>query len=245
MPRQGFGLGLARRIQIGSPSSIILPTGNLYTSPTQIGSAVTTPAQSPFAGGGNSYLFSSSVDSFLDISPDQSWVVGTGDFTIEWFQNQSTTAGFQRVFTVGDFPSITIGVSVESATFYYWAGNSFRYNSASSTVINTWYHWAVVREGGVTRIYRNGTLRGSSIVDTNNINNSSSELTIGNENTPSTIAAFVGYITNVRWVKGLAVYTDAFTVPTSNLALVAGANPYGGANTRAIPDGYTKLLLIP
>jgi hypothetical protein len=217
-----------------------------FTNPTlTVGSAVTTVTQSPFVGGGNSYSFISSVNSFIDTPASSDWAVGTGDFTIEWFQYQTTTAGFQRAFTVDDFNSIDIGVSVESATFYYWNNSGVRYSSASSTVINTWYHWAVVRQSGVTKIYRNGTLRGSQITDTNNINNTTDELTIGNENTPSTVAAFVGYITNFRWVKGLAVYTGNFTVPTSTLSAVAGANPYGGTNTQAIEAGFTKLLLVP
>jgi hypothetical protein len=217
-----------------------------FTNPTiTIGSAVTTVSQSPFVGGGNSYSFISSVNSFIDTPASSDWAVGTGDFTIEWFQYQTTTAGFQRAFTVDDFNSIDIGVSVESATFYYWNNSGVRYSSASSTVINTWYHWAVVRQSGVTKIYRNGTLRGSQITDTNNINNTTDELTIGNENTPSTIAAFVGYITNFRWVKGLAVYTGNFTAPTSALTATAGVNPYGGTNTQAIEAGFTKLLIVP
>jgi hypothetical protein len=46
-------------------------------------------------------------------------------------------------------------------------------------------------------------------------------------------------------VKGLAVYTGNFTTPTSVLTTTAVANPYGGSNTQAIAEGYTKLLLIP
>jgi len=224
---------------------VVVPTGNLYLTPSSTGSAITTGTQSPFVGGGNSYVFTSSTNSFLDFNADQSWAVGTGDFTIEWFQYQTSTSGFQRAFTVDDYPSIDIGVSVESSTFYYWANSSFRYSSSSSTVINTWYHWAVVRQSGITKVYRDGTLRGSQITDTNNITNTTTKLTIGNENTETTTAAFLGYITNFRWVKGLAVYTGNFTRPTSRLTLNPDANPYGGSNTVAIPPGHTKLLLVP
>lgn len=217
-----------------------------FTNPTlTVGSAVTTVAQSPFVGGGNSYQFSSSVNSYISIPGSSDWALGTGDFTVEWFGYQTTTSGFQRVFTVDDYPSIDVGVSIETATFYYWANSSFRYSSASSTTTNTWYHWAVVRESGVTKVYRDGTLRGSSFTDTNNINNSSTNLIIGNTNTFATNSAFVGYITNFRWVKGLAVYTGNFTKPTSALTDTASANPYGGSNTAAIGSGYTKLLLVP
>ena len=230
---------------VPTPTPTPTPTPSFVNPPITVGSAVSTITQSPFSGGGNSYSFISSVNSFIDTPASSNWAVGTGDFTIEWFQYQTTTAGFQRAFTVDDFPSIDIGVSVESATFYYWANSSFRYNSSSSTVINTWYHWAVVRQSGVTCVYRNGILRGSQFSDTNNITNTVDELSIGNENTPSTLSAFVGYITNFRWIKGLAVYTGNFTTPTSALTATAGANPYGGSNTAAIGDGFTKLLLVP
>ena len=221
-----------------------IPSPSFVNPTLTIGSAVTTVAQSPFERG-NSYSFISSVNSFIDTPASADWAVGTGDFTIEWFSYQTTLSGFQRAFTVDDFASIDIGSSIESGAFYYWANDSFRYSSSSASTANVWIHWAIVRSSGITKVYKNGVLRGSQITDTNNITNTVDELTIGNENTASTIAAFVGYLTNFRWIKGLAVYTGDFTVPTGALTATASANPYGGANTVAIPDGVTKLLLVP
>lgn len=251
MPRLGKGFGvnkLPNRILEVFFSSV--PRGKVYTVPTEIGPAIVLSEESPFGVGNYSYTFIDSDNSYLDFSPDESWAVGTGDFTIEWFQKQTTTSGFQRAFTVDDFPDMDIGVSVENGTFYYWANSSVRYSSTSSTIQDVWYHWAVVREKGITKVYRDGTLRGSQITDTNNIINTTDPLTIGNENLFNRVngevsGAFKGYITNFRWVKGLAVYIGNFTVPTSSLSLAANANPYGGSNTQAIPAGYTKLLLIP
>lgn len=219
-----------------------------FVNPTlTLGSAVTTVAQSPFTGGGNSYSFTRSVNSYITTPGSTDWAVGTGDFTVEWFSYQTDTSQFQRVFTVDDYPSIDFGVSIESGTFYYWAGGGSTpdYSSAGATATNTWYHWAVVRQSGVTRVYRNGTLRGSQFADTNNINDSATTFVVGNTNTFATNAALVGYLTNFRLVKGLAVYTGAFTVPTSALTATASANPYGGSNTAAIDEGFTKLLLVP
>lgn len=210
-----------------------------------IGSAVTTVAQSPFSGGGNSYSFSSSTNSYITTPGSDDWAVGAGDFTVEWFSYQTTLTQFQRAFTVGDYPNIKIGVSIESGTFYYWANNSFRYSSSSASTANVWRHWAVVRVSGVTKVYRNGTQLGSQITDTNNITENATTLVVGNTNTFATNAALVGYLTNFRFVKGLGVYTGNFTVPTSVLTATANANPYGGSNTQAIGDGYTKLLLVP
>lgn len=220
-----------------------------FTNPTAtVGSAVQIVAQSPFSGGGNSYqFFSANTNSYIDFAASSDWALGTGDFTIEWFQYTTTTTvpPYQRVFTVDDFPSMDIGVSNEGGTFYYWANDSFRYSASSAITINTWQHWAIVRQSGTTRVYRGGNLLGSSFADTNNINNTVDKLTIGADNGHATNATFVGYITNFRWVKGLAVYTGNFTVPTSALAAVASANPYGGSNTAAIGEGFTKLLLVP
>lgn len=244
---------LGRFSAIHQPATRILrrrayipPVIPAFQNPVQsTGSAVTVVAQSPFVGGGNSYQFSSSVNSWISFPGSNDWAVGTGDFTVEWFGYQTNTTQFQRVWTVGDFPNIKIGVSIESSTFYYWANDSTRYNSAGATSTNTWYHWAVVRQSGTTSIYRDGTLRGSSFADTNNITDNTTAFYVGNTNTPATNAAWVGYITNLRFIKGLAVYTGSFTVPTSALTATATANPYGGSNTAAIGEGFTKLLLVP
>ena len=212
------------------------------------GSAVTVNTESPFAGGGNSYLFSSSIESYIQRNASADWALGTGDFTIEWFSRQSTTDQFQRVFSVGNFSApynpIRIGVSIESDTFYFWRGGSAT-NFGSAGNLNTWIHWAIVRISGVTRIYKNGVQFGTNLTDTTNYNVSTVDLYIGNTNVPATNAAFVGEITNFRWIKGLGVYTGAFTPPTSALTAEATANPYGGSNTAAVGAGFTKLLLVP
>jgi len=221
------------------------PSNPFVNPDLTLGSAVTTVAQSPFVGGGNSYSFIRSVNSYITTPGSVDWAVGTGDFTVEWFSYQTDTTQFQRIFTVDDYPSIDIGVSIESGTFYYWANDSFRYSSSGATTTNTWYHWAVVRENGITKVYRDGTLRGSQITDTNNVTDSTTAFVVGNTNTYATNAALVGYLTSFRFVKGLAVYTGNFTAPTSALTATASANPYGGSNTVAIGDGFTKLLLVP
>jgi hypothetical protein len=213
--------------------------------PLTLGSSVAVLNESPFSGGGNSYRFTTSTSSFISTPGSSDWSFGTGDFTVEWFSYQTNISQFQRIFTIGDYPSIEVGVSIENGTFYYWANDSFRYSSSSASTINQWYHWAVVRESGITKIFRDGQQLGSQITDTNVIDDITTSLYIGNTNTPATNSALVGRLTNLRIVKGLAVYSGDFIVPTSNLTAVADANPYGGSNTRAIGPNFTKLLLIP
>jgi hypothetical protein len=211
---------------------------------TSLGVGATVASDSPFASGGSSYAFSGGT-AVINYAASADWAVGTGDFTIEWFSRQSSLTEYQRIFSLGDFPSIKIGVSIESGTFYYWANNSFRYSSSGASSVGVWIHWAVVRSAGFTKIYKNGVLLGSQITDNNDITANNITLTIGNTLTPASNAVIKGNITNFRWVKGTAVYTGNFTVPTGNLLMTPSANPYGGLNTVAIPAGHTKLLIIP
>jgi hypothetical protein len=217
------------------------------STPDITGTGTTIETFSPFTGGGNSYQFDGTQNSYLTFDESNDWAPGTNDFTIEWFSYQTNlnTPQFQRIFTVGDFPTISIGTSIEGGTFYYWANNTFRYSSSGASSANTWIHWAIVRQSGITKIYRNGTQLGAQINDSNNITDNIRKLVIGNTNTYASNAALIGYLTNFRWVNDLAVYTGNFTVPTSNLTATQSQNPYGGNNTAAIPSGKTALLLIP
>jgi hypothetical protein len=140
--------------------------------------------------------------------------------------------------------SISTGVSIEGGAFVYWANGVATIRSSASTA-NVWIHWAVVRISGVTRIYRNGTQLGANIPDTADITDATRTFVVGNTNTFASNAALVGDLTNLRLVKGLGVYTGTFTVPTSALSATASANPFGGSNTVAIGEGFTKLLLVP
>jgi hypothetical protein len=230
-----------------TPSISITPSsgGSFVNPPLTIGSAVTVVAQSPFTGGGNSYQFASSTNSFIGTPGSSDWAVGTGDFTIEWFVRQTTANSNPRSFSIGTYSTATIANSIEGGIFYYWANNGFRYSNSAGTILNTWVHFAIVRQSNITKIYKDGNLLGSQITDNNNITNTSTALTIGNETTKSTASSLIGTLTNFRWVKGLAVYTGNFTRPTSALTATASANPYGGSNTQAIGSGFTKLLLVP
>jgi len=218
------------------------PSGNVYTSPTT-NTNVTTGTNSPFAGGGNSYSFNGS-SAYLSVSADNSWAFGTADFTIEWFQYETDNSSFPRIFAIGAYPSTSIGCSIEGGTFYGWFPGANAFGSATPYK-NTWVHFALVRRSNVLRAYKNGTQLGSNIANSTNITNNSTTLYIGVEGGGNANTWFGGNITNMRFVKGLAVYTGNFTVPTSALTITASANPYGGSNTVAIPDGFTKLLFVP
>lgn len=149
--------------------------------------------------------------SYLRIPNTSSLNFGTGDFTIEWYQYQTDSNPFPRIFQIGDYnTTISIGVSIEGGSFYYWTNSSANFVMNLDNYKNTWVHFAISRFSGVTQIFMNG----SSIfsMDDSNDFSSSSDLIISNESTPSTEASFGGYMTYFSWVKGVSLYKNNFNV---------------------------------
>lgn len=182
----------------------------------------------------SSLSFLGNTTSYLQIPTTNEFDFGTGDFTIEWYQYQTDSNSFPRIFQVGNYPTVSIGVSIEGGTFYYWTNNIANVVTTMNSSIykNKWVHFAICRSSGVTQIFMNGI----SIFtknDTNNFNGSN-DLIIANESTPSSSAAFGGYITYFSWVKGVALYTTNFIVSndypplTDNNVLLLTASSFDG-----------------
>lgn len=164
-----------------------------------------------------------------------SLVLGTGSFTVEWFQYQTSQTSFARVFTQNVWPNAEIGVSIEAAdpnaNFYLWMdalGNTPA--TANSASVNwpytgSWNHFAVVRKSGsYMQIFRNGsalkTITSGPYI-TASIS-SSAPWIIGGEGDGVLNTRFSGSITNFRVVKGYDLYSASYTVPTSQLSVVPG-----------------------
>lgn len=218
------------------------PSGTLVTSATL--NNATIVSQSPFTGSssGNSYSVTGSSNSYLSISGQLGVAMGTGDFTVEWFQYETDSNSFPRLFWYGSTPSL--GISLEGS-YYFWPGAVAL--GTKGTIRNAWHHFALVRINSRLYFYKNGTLVSTvgGVANTTNITDTTSNFIIGAKIGGLSSEQFGGYITNFRVVKGLGVYTGNFTRPTSVLTAVSSANPYGGSNTSEIPTGYTKVLLTP
>jgi hypothetical protein len=204
-------------------------------------------AAAPATGG--SLSFNGTSTSHLAIANDADLRMGTGDFTIEWWQRMESSANsFPRVFSIGSFSTQSIAVSLEgsstSRTFYAWisAANSIE---ASQNYTNTWIHFAICRSGTSLRVFKNGTQIGTTLTNSTNFNNTTNNLRIGNESTVSSGASFQGLITNFHWVKGTALYTANFTKPTqpvtpvANTKLLLLASTSGTATTDSSGLGKT------
>lgn len=261
---QGIGGGLAKRET--NDGKILVSgyfdevTGLNESAPSLIGSTVSThsptlfgsptlSATSLFAGGENSYNLNG-TNQYLNIAASTDWVMGTGDFTVEWFQYMRSQPANPRIFSIGSWPTAAWAVSIEAGILNHWQAQDrpaarFTTSLTAGGYLNQWIHFAICRINNTTTVYKNGTQIGASYGDTNNINNSTTIFAIGQESTLSSGSYFPGLITSFRICKGLGVYTGNFTRPTSKLGRTQSANPYGGSNTSTINAGSCVLLLNP
>jgi hypothetical protein len=107
-------------------------------------------------------------------------------------------------------------VSIENGVFYLWGNGSISLSLGINNYINQWVHFAISRFNNYAMLFQNGTGVVSG-TDNTNITDSVTDLTIGNEGNVSSIGSFLGYITNFRWTKGEALYTESFTPPQQPL----------------------------
>lgn len=189
-----------------------------FSSPFKAGRAK-APVVTVSSGG--SMLLAGTASSYLTIANDADLRFGTGDFTIEWWQYQTDNNSAPRAFSIGTYSTASIAVSIEGGTFYYWNGSPR--NMGTVSLKNAWHHIAVSRSGTSTRVFIDGTQKGSTLVDSTDYNNTTQTLRIGNESSASTGAGFGGNITNFHWVKGTAKYTSNFTPSTTPLTAVANS----------------------
>jgi len=163
------------------------------------------------------------TERWIQLAASNDWVIGTGDFSIEWFQyqTQASPPSYSRLFQIGDYPNHSLAVSIESGTFLLWlnSGNTYYVAESLSNYLNQWVHFAVSRNSGQVSVWINGTRVWYNAVYTN-INNNSSPFKIGS----GTGNVWNGYLTNFRLVTGQSAYTDSatITVPTSTLTDVPG-----------------------
>jgi len=173
--------------------------------------------------------------SYLSVPPT-SLSFGTNDFTIEWWQYQTNSGPFPRIFSIGDLESSTtqLAVSIESGTFYFWSFGSYIFNNSLPNIQNTWTHFAIVRQSGIITIYLNGNTLGPPFSDATNYS-FTENLVISNETVVEDITAFGGQLYNFMWLIGTAKYTGPFT-PSRNIppnpgsyALILNGSYTGGS----------------
>ncbi len=154
---------------------------------------------------------------YLTIASTSDFAFGTGDFTIEMFVYHTDLTGQQTYF--GDTYGATAGIytyktSNNEISLYDTAQRSVSSNNVIK--LNTWHHVAWTRENGVLRAFLDGVKVDE---DTYTGDFTITQYYIGDTASTSSGEMF-GYISNLRVLKGTALYTSDFTVPVHELEVI-------------------------
>jgi hypothetical protein len=232
-----------------SGTALLTCQSNRFVDNSSINAAVTlygTPsvqAFSPFAPtdpystsvvGGSGY-FDGTGDN-LTAAANAAWQLGTGDFTLETWMYISTVASFE-IYTVptnGAFywqyqnsgPQLAFGINSGSGFTSSWTPKT-----------GTWYHVAVSRVSGTTTQYIDGVSIGSTATSLNASANTTLQIGTGGGGT------FNGYFSGSRIVKGSAVYTGNFAVPTAPPTAVTNTQLLLNFTNAGIYDAAAKNVM--
>ena len=165
--------------------------------------------------------FDGATDS-LSVADHADFTFGSGDFTMEAFVYNRSSSYRSIVMKYGGSPASSSwfwSMYNGQNQFYYYSGGNEPAVTSGKTHYNKWVHCAVSREGNTIRIFDDGELTGTLDV--------SSYATMNDSTVPLDIGAdyannydMDGFISNVRIVKGTALYTSRFTPPAAPLTNV-------------------------
>ena len=146
------------------------------------------------------------------------------DFTVEWFQYWNSISGFQTLLDIDNVTGLLIESGNGTGAYRVYCNNILEAQESTSNgaVAGRWYHYAVVgdRTNGTIKIYRDGIETGTDTWDDDKPAGSATHtLGIGvdvlDEN-----RNINGYISNLRILKGTALYKSNFTPPTHELEAI-------------------------
>lgn len=207
--------------------------------------APTIPYSTSTVGG--SMYFNGTSDYLNIATANANFGLGTGDWTIEAWVYASIISETRCII---DFRTSGGGITQTRPTICFGTGLNIVYFTAGSNRITSpaltiggWYHVAVSKNSGTTRMFINGSQVGSNYTDTNDYGATAS-CVVGTVGDNLGAAYWSGYITNVRVVKGTGVYPGSFSVPTAPLSTTGGTVLLLLGTNASIYDHTGKNILL-
>jgi hypothetical protein len=195
----------------------------------------TSTAYSTSVIGGSGY-FDGSGDS-LSIADNAALDFGSDDFTVEgWFWATSNSGYVVSKYEPSNQASYIVGFGSSTTweVYVYSTGGASLVYSGAAPAPNQWVHFALERNGSNNEFYFNGTRVAQ--VSAVTLRDSTAKLAIGNLGAGYD-AHFNGYVSNLRVVKGTAVYSGTtYTVPTAPLTAITNTSLLTNFTNAAIFD---------
>ena len=209
---------------------------------------------SPYGGNWSNY-FDGSGD-YLSVPDNSALTFGSGDFTISGWLYPTATGQtnnaiiLSKVNNIANFAPYSIAIGNGNYNLLFYATSaSGSWNLANASSIgtltpNVWNYFAVCRSGANVYLFLNGQL-------TTTLTNFGSSVLLSDANSTTTLIGggnyassyFTGYISDVRIVKGTAVYTSAFTPPTTPLTAITNTSLLTCADNRLVDDSINNFTI--
>ena len=194
-----------------------------------------SPFDRALTNSGGSAYFDGTGD-YLSTTANNTLVFGTSPYTVETWVYQTARSTTQWI--IGGNSGFQLGINATGFIFGSVAGVGDMTAATTAIVLNTWTHVAIIRNttsaGGVT-YYINGTASGTA-TDANSYTFVPT-LNIGTTNGNSGVSPLTGYLSNLRVVKGTAVYTTNFQPSTLPLTAITNTSLLLNFTNAAIFDG--------
>ncbi len=227
-------------------------TGDVLDSPKQLPPAFNTDYSSnnlplaitgnsrptkfnPYSGNYYSTYFSGSNYVDYALGSTGAAAFGTGDFTIEFwvYPTAAPNNNWSPFLTIGNSgggQEIRISQNI-NGTGWGWlypnnANSADTYTGYGTLPINRWHHIAVVRSGSNMYLFLNGTVTATNTGVSFNFT-STTVFRTGYPQPAYPDGSYVGYMHGLRIVKGVAVYTAAFTSPSTVATTISGTSFLG------------------
>jgi len=209
---------------------------------SRFGDSQLDTAQKKF--GSASILLDGTEDN-VKVPTDEDFGFGSANWCLEAFIRPGSVTGTQRIFDLRDASATDTAPTMylNGTALHYAVGNTSQINGGTLAT-GTWYHVAVARSGGTTRLFLDGTQLGT-YTDANDYG-TTTPVVIGSDYQASPTEAFNGHIDEVRISKGAARFTAGFTPTTSeysqdlNTVLLLHANGTDASTTFTDVSGGTS-----
>ena len=174
----------------------------------------------PFVGAG--YVEFDGTGDYVDIASSSDFIFD-GDFTIEyWIYREGGNVWFDLSNT-SDYTN-AIQFYSSSGNFHFYMNSSTATNVGGAGYMdvptNQWVHHAVSRSGTTCRVFADGVLKKTTTLSGTAGNDTRNILRLGAQSYGGPTAYFQGKLSNLRIVKGTALYTSDFTPPTKPLTAI-------------------------
>lgn len=200
-------------------------------------------AYSPGVTGGSGYF--DGTGDYLTVANNAAFDFGSGDFTIEVFVYTTSTANqsfYTRLTTTGIGTSVSLVSSKWYGSVSINGTSAIAISSTDNAVPNSWNHVALTRSGTTLTLWVNGVSAGTNTVS-GALHNPSTTSYIGAAFPNTIVQPVIGYISDLRIIKGTAVYTSAFTPPTAPLTAIANTSILLNFTNAGILDNTAKNVL--